>query len=124
MGRYGKDDFETRTFPGRALHQDVATPAPHEVDGKEQTQPGPTLARAEEGFENALAGFGRDAASIVGDAQVNGVVRFHLHPDAAAGLARLNGVEQQVDQSLLEFRFVGPDMQPRSDWADLDPDRV
>jgi hypothetical protein len=45
-----------------------------------------------------------------GDAQVNGVVGFHLHPYPAAWLAGLDGVEQQVDERMLEFRFVGPDV--------------
>ncbi len=77
-----------------------------------KTQPGATFFRREERLEDAGPHVRRDSAPLVRD--VDGAIRARAciaDDDAGTGGARLNGVQDDVDEDLLDLLGIGPRQQ-------------
>src|ERR1035438_4872578 len=116
-------DLERRPPAHRARHLDLPSPPPHEIQREEQPQPRAALPCAEERLKNTLLVVGRDAAPVVDHPDSHLLSRLRFHGHLPARLRCLYRVQQQIDQRVLEFRFVRAHVHPRRRRPHLHSDR-
>ena len=119
---HGDDKRSAETGAGRAGF-DGATVLAGELAADPEAEAGAGAgARGEEGLEEAIHDFGRDAAAVVANFEAGrAVVLAQVDPDGTALGNRIDGVSEEVSDNLANLAFDGEDADGfRESFEDLD----
>src|SRR5262249_19572292 len=106
----GQPHAEEATAPGCAVDHDGAAVVADDTiaDGKAQSHPLAYGFRGKEGFEDMRHMFGRDAAAIIFDLNLDAFSRYGTgaQRQRAPENARLHSVHEQIEEDLVDFAGV------------------